>query len=535
MKYGIKLPYDILTGEMNEVSRAICDAFGGADGLLAYYAANLDSVELATVSSQTDGEELLRACRTCASYGLFVTVHGAIAGVTDADAFWEPYLPLFASGLQESYTVTVHPLSDPTESERILRAVCAKAEAAGYPVTLMLENQRDKIAKYPHWLCRGVAETVRKIGSPYLRMCFDFGHHLSNVRLNGRDFDPFEKEIFSLVGHTHIHAVSDSDTHFPLDGGETLLEENLTGLMLCGYDGVLTLELLPGRYRDRFDIRESIVSSISILKTAVHQTAAKLRAAADFAENYVSHVESVRLASEKSACGFGVIGTAAYLVKMGETRVAVDPSLWELPVGADGRQALLDLLGTCDAVIVTHTHEDHFDRKLIAGLCADVPLYLPDFLSCERENVIFSRDGETYEIGDVTLHVFDSEHSEILPGGCFCHVPEYGFAIEYGGAYTVFPTDVRTYEKEHATFPNTNALIAHLWLGREQGLNVYNNPCAEKFCAFVESFGAERVFLSHLCDVRRLIRDMWTDANAALVTGRLKNAALLRVGQWIEL
>lgn len=533
MKYGIKLPYDILTGEMSEISRAICDAFGGADGLLAYFAANLDAVEIATVSLKTEGDALLAACRRCASYGLSVTLHGSFDGVTDADVFFRPYLPLFDSGLQENYTVTVHPLKDPAETERILGEVCQKAER--YPVTFMLENQRDKNAQYPHRLCRQVAERVRAINSSCLRMCFDFGHHLSNIRLNGRDFDPFDAEIFPLVGHTHIHAVSDSDTHFPLYGGETLLEENLTGLMRCGYDGVLTLELLPGRYMDRFDIRASIVSSVSILKTAVHQTAAKLRAAADFAENYVSHVESVRLAAEKAACGFGVIGTAAYLVKMGETRIAVDPSLWGLPVGADGRQALLDLLGTCDAVIVTHTHEDHFDRGLIAELCADVPLYLPDFLSCERENVIVTHDGASYRIGNMILHVFASAHSEIHADGSLGGVSEYGFAIEYGGAYTVFPTDVRTYEKAHATFPHTKALIAHLWLGRAQGLNVHDNPCAEKFCAFVESFGAERVFLSHLCDVRRAIRDIWTDVNAALVTDRLKNTALLRIGQWVDL
>ncbi|MBQ8746906.1 MAG: MBL fold metallo-hydrolase [Clostridia bacterium] len=535
MKYGIKLPYDILAGEMSEISRAICDAFGGTDGLLAYYAANLDSVELATVSSQTDGDELLVACRRCAEYKLFLTVHGSMDGVTDAGAFWKPYLPLFASGLQESYTVTVHPLKDPTESERLLRAVCAKAEAEGYPVTLMLENQCDRKGRYPHWLCRSVADTVRQIGSPYLRMCFDFGHQLFNVQAKGADGDPFDGAVFPLIGHTHIHAVSSGATHFPLDGGEVLLEENLTGLMRCGYDGVLMLELLPGRYMDRFDIRESIVSSVSILKTAVHQTAAKLRAAADFSENYVSHVESVRLAAEKFVCGFGVIGTAAYLVKMGETRIAVDPSLWGLPVGAEGRQALLDLLGTCDAVIVTHTHEDHFDRGLIAELCADVPLYLPDFLSCERENVIVTHDGASYRIGSMILHVFASAHSEIHADGSLGGVPEYGFAIEYDGAYTVFPTDVRTYEKAHATFPHTKALIAHLWLGRAQGLNVHDNPCAEKFCAFVESFGAERVFLSHLCDVRRAIRDIWTDVNAALVTDRLKNTALLRIGQWVDL
>ena len=535
MKYGIKLPYDILTGEMSEISRAICDAFGGVDGLLAYFAANLDAVEIATVSLKTEGDALLAACRRCASYGLFVTVHGSLDGVTEADSFWKPYLPLLASGLQESYTVTVHPLSDPTESERILRAVCAKAETEGYPVTLMLENQRDKNAQYPHRLCRQVAERVRAINSSCLRMCFDFGHHLSNIRLNGMDFDPFDAEIFPLVGHTHIHAVSGSDTHFPLYGGETLLEENLTGLMRCGYDGVLTLELLPGRYMDRFDIRESIVSSVSILKTAVHQTAAKLCAAADFSENYVSHVQSVRSAAEGAACGFGVIGTAAYLIRMGETSIAVDPSLWELPVGADGRRVLLDLLATCDAVIITHTHADHFDRELIAELPPDVPLYLPDFLSCERENVIVTHDGASYRIGNVTLHVFASAHSEMHADGSLGGVPEYGFAIEYGGAFAVFPTDVRTYEKAHTTFSPTKALIAHLWLGRAQGLNVHDNPCAERFCAFAESFGSERIFLSHLWDVRREILDMWTDANAELVTKRLKNVILLRVGQWIEL
>lgn len=269
MKTGIKIPYDMFLDEHSKATEMLLDGFGGREGYLSYLATELTAVEVGVVFHDTDGVVLKNAVAKCKEYGLLVSIHGGLNEVENAQLFFKPYLPLFQAGLQECYNITVHPFENPEETKKLLAEICQAIEKNGYPVCIMLENQRYTRESLKDTLCKNVAQIVREINSPYLYCCFDFGHQLYNQINYGDAFDPTEAEFLSLVKHTHIHSLYGEQTHFPLSCGKTMLEENIRLLKHYGYDGVYLLELAPARYLREFDIKASIEDSLRILKTAL--------------------------------------------------------------------------------------------------------------------------------------------------------------------------------------------------------------------------------------------------------------------------
>jgi hypothetical protein len=76
-------------------------------------------------------------------------------------------------------------------------------------------------------------------------------------------------------------------------------------------------------------------------------------------------------------------------------------------------------------------------------------------------------------------------------------------------------------------------LFSHLWLFK--ALNLYDNPYIEKFTDYVKRFGAEKVYVAHLNDVRRPIDQMWSDIHFEAVKGEMPNSHMFTLGDWIEL
>ena len=528
MRFGIKLSFaDFCEQSMGKTMFG--EQFGEMNNFLDCLSNEFDVVELSAIYKDTNPETLKTAAAMCHKHGLSVTIHGAIDGISGGEEFFAPYLLLFETGIQPVYNITVHPLKNPEETERILRSVCEHIDKNNYPVRITLENQRYADESFKNTLCKDVAGVVKNINHKSLYTCFDFGHKHSNILKYGETFDVVEDDFLVLVRHTHIHSVYEGGTHFPLTCGEAALEGNIVGLLKYGYDEVLLLELLPGRYSDKFDIKESVFDSVSVLKTALAQVERKLEACAKYESGYADSVASVRNCL-KDGNGLGVLGPSSYIIKLGNTKIAVDISLWNLPVDNEGRKALLELLSECDALIITHKHADHFDREIINNIPTEIPCFIPDFIDCDRENVIKTRDGYEAVLKDINLTFFESAH-----GADGNIVPEYGFCIGFEGKNYLFPTDVRDYKEEHRVFENTEVLIAHLWLGRANALNIHNNSYVNDFSAFARSFGAKRVYLSHMFDVRREIEDMWTDIHSDLVKEIIDNVNVIKTGDWIKL
>ncbi len=498
MKIGCALPFGLFSGKESPLSRA----FGGAEGVLDFCAQTFDTVELRTVSATADPQAVLAAAKKCLSLGLGVTIHGQLTET--AETFFAPYLALFDAHLQAAYSITVHPRADLALTECLLAEICRIAEKEQYPVTVMLENQRVKNG-VGTGVCADVAAIVRRIASPYLKVCFDFGHSLSNERNFALDTPTVD--FYALVRHTHIHSLDHGRTHFPITHGETLLDRNLDALVACGYDGVLSLELSAERFEEYYDVRASFARSAALLRQTAAAAVRHARLLAQYEQQYIDAVREARARLEQYPAAVALVGPAAYLLKLGATRIAVDVSLVGLPTPPSARQELAALLADFDAAIVTHAHRDHYDAALLRALPPSVCRLVPDFMADGAGDCTAVTAEGKYLVGETEISFFASEHRS---------VPQYGFAIRYGGRHLVFSGDVRDYTAAHPVFPDTALLVAHLWLGRAAALAPKEELCAD-LVRFIDSHRAERVLLGHLYDTRRPLADRWTDHHVRLV------------------
>lgn len=538
MRFGTKLPIDLFALEPSEASRLLLDEFGGMEKLLSYLSRNVDAVELSTIGSKSDPALFQNAVSCCKCHDIEVTIHGLLKESESAEDFFVPYLPVFALRCQECYNITLHPLKEKDDTIRALQELCAYADKMGYPVTFTLENQRLTNEYSINGICRSVGEMVGKINHPKVKTCLDFGHHLSNQRKHGKDADPLDEVFAERVGHTHIHSMYEGTTHFPLFCGETDWDNILTILLERNYDGIFSLELDFNRFAGTFGLKESLCRSITILKNACHQAEQKEMERLRYQKDYPDILKSIAEQWSNLSKGVALLSPSSYLLKLGDVRIAVDPSLLDIPVPPEGRETFLELIRSCDVVIYTHKHGDHYDSQVAAEIKNTENLWLiPDFFSqndirggkLSEKNCIFVKADQTCSLGDVEIKFFESCHSSKDN-----FVPEYGFAILYEGKHYVFPVDVRTYDEDLVQpFPDTEVMFAHLWLGREKALEP-DEGYIKKFAAFVNAFGAKRVCLGHLFDVRREIRDMWTDLHYRELAGKIENLSPLHIGDVIS-
>ncbi len=526
MKFGIKILLNTFAEELNATTQRIINSFGGVDMMLAALSKELYSVELASVREDTPPELLLKAFEVCKAHGLEITVHGALPDGSPDD-FFVPYEALLKRR-EAPLNVTVHPHFPKERSVTYLKSICSRIERENLPLRITLENQRYRDKYTADMGCRTVTEIAKEVNSSVLFLCFDFGHQLSNIRNELEPIDLTDDEFFSRVKHTHIHSLFEGKTHFPLSVGETALDYNLKNLFKHGFDGVLMLELGPDRYFDRFDTKTAALDSIGIIKKA----AALAKAALLEEENFKTYGKRVAEAYKKlktAEKGIMAIAPAGYIVKLGDTLIAVDPSVNRLPLSETDKALAIKLVSSCDCAIVTHSHTDHYDKALLADLPEDIPVYIPDFMPDKNKNAVSVTDGTVIEKKGVKITFFDSPHSR---GENI--VLQYGFALTYKGKSYVFPTDVRDYLKPHPVFKNTGAVVAHLWLGRQNSLKCKGNY-TEEFIEFFSSFGAEKYFVGHLLDTIRPIEDMWNDMHFDIIKDGLKNSQMLKTGDFSEL
>ncbi len=522
-KIGCSIRFSTFTSEPKQGAINLYNAFGGKEKLLEFLGKNVDAVELRMVDSSTSPLDLLNAVELIKSYGITATIHGTLAPV---EAFFLPYKKLFSSNVQNFYNIIVHPTQDRIETVKNLKDICQEIEKNNYPVRITLENQRKKTEDY-FGTCADVTDIVTEISSPHLFTCFDFGHQISNERKYDTDF--LQDDFLRLVKHTHIHSIYEGRTHFPLNHGETLLERNITCLIEKGFDGVFSLELSSERYENDFNVKDALVSSINILKTAVSQVILKNKMINFYKNDYLTQLEKLKLDFEKSKNCVALIGHSCYLIKFENTLLAVDLSPTVLPLGDKEKTFVLEWLKDFDGYITTHAHIDHYDPNFYPLIPKNLIKYLPDFIDSHEENPVKTFDGARFLVKDIELCFFESGHT-----GAGKMVREYGFYIEYNGEKYLFPCDVRNYDFAYPKFDNVRALFCHLWFGRGQALINTPNEYALKFCDFVKQFNAKENFVAHLYDLHRPIEEMWSELHVDIIKPLLPNVKEFLVGDLIE-
>ncbi len=272
MKTGIKLVLNLFEQEKSDSTKKILDDFGSLDALIGYCSENLDGAEISAVRINTDPDFVFDTVISLENAGLHITIHGTLNPDITGEMFFAPYKKLLESGkLSHTLNITVHPLKTEDETTDILRGIVEYIDSVGYNVRITLENQRNKSEATVFAGCMGVKRIVKKINHPRLRLCFDFGHRMSNIKKEMQPFDAIDDEFFSLTSHTHIHSYFEGRTHFPLNFGETALCENISTLKKYGYDEMYLLELMPERYPDDIPIKDSYTESIRILNDAIEK------------------------------------------------------------------------------------------------------------------------------------------------------------------------------------------------------------------------------------------------------------------------
>ena len=214
---------------------------------------------------------------------------------------------------------------------------------------------------------------------------------------------------------------------------------------------------------------------------------------------------------------------ASYIIRTANTLWAVDPVL-QADVHKVADDTLYDTLSGLSFVLITHLHPDHFDPVLMEKLKGSSILWvLPDFMPEDiRKRILpllgryrFVHADEKLQLGDATITVFESCHSDVFEGKLY-EVPEYGYRVHIGGRSFLFPVDVRNYTPQGNHAP-VDELFLHVWLGRKKALNpeieMINN-CARYFL----HFKPQRVWLSHLYDYTRTAESMWTNTHATMLS-----------------
>lgn len=254
----------------------------------------------------------------------------------------------------------------------------------------------------------------------------------------------------------------------------------------------------------------------------IRQKISRKKAKNFYEKQFFQKIKQIKAAFSDGKDRIALLTHAGYLLQLGGTRIAVDIAPIWFPLTEESKQALDGLIDTCDGVLLTHDHGDHYDRGWLEGL--SVPVYVPDFLEVAGATPV--ADGEKRKIGNVLIRFFAAAHVT---------VPEYGFCVESGEKRLLFPGDIRDYSREIPNFGKVSAVFAHLWLGKDRALQLKNNPCIPQFCQFAKQFGAEKIFLAHLDDPGRNDENMWSDVHFRAVKKHLPEGVCFRAGDTIGL
>lgn len=284
IRIGCALPMSLFESLENPVqcsdpiTTALLSAFGNQNQLFEEIAHTASSVELRSVFTSALPQTVLFAAELCKSNNMAVTIHGAFNS-KNSDCFFRPYYLLFESGLQDVYTINLHALWDIEGTKRMLDFLLCTIEREKFPVKIVLENNRIGNTRHCGDSIEEVCEIVRNFNSKHLSACWDMGHTYAdilhhNVRFIDNMSDSHNPLIPSIrdlkqVGHTHIHAIGNNTTHYPLNHGELPLADYLSSLLQVDYDGILNLELEFDRFMSEYPIKDSLLESLHILKSTL--------------------------------------------------------------------------------------------------------------------------------------------------------------------------------------------------------------------------------------------------------------------------
>jgi sugar phosphate isomerase/epimerase len=284
MQIGLSLPPDYLANSRTRGSAARVwqSAFGrAAFSLKELHEAGVASIELRSISKDTDPDLAISAAHRVLDAELDLTIHGHLPGLILGDTFAELYPPLvpLVEALYEcecESVMTLHCYSaaganaDELADRTVyaLRKIVAIFQREDVPLRIALEINHIGARSDPGVTYEGILDIIARVDSSRIGACWDFGHAFMNVQHGQLERVPSTGFLRSVI-HTHIHDLGPR-THSPLTCGVVPLGLFLDLLLGAGYSGILNLELSPERFQG--PVKELVYASIDRLTDCVRRS-----------------------------------------------------------------------------------------------------------------------------------------------------------------------------------------------------------------------------------------------------------------------
>ncbi len=547
--FGVSVPYKYL--------RDGRDIFGefpfekGSPCPLAAYLVSLGagSAELRQVGPSEDPADVLRAARILWNAGLAVTVHGKVKSLKSAvsDVF-DPISLLIENlpyEIQKRVNVTIHPIAAPdcdflSENVKMLTDLVRHVIENDLPVSIALENKRlmpDDSFGDCCPLVRDAVEAVRDAfdlpdpdlcrsdKNPVVGICFDMGHYAWYKKTSDPDapYCPPDEKFMKYVIHTHIHGLSGANkTHFPIvTGSELPFVENLRAFERS-YAGILNLELEPKRFWEKITFSEAIRKTLERLRQSLTLTYQMFD---DLRKNFADRLYSSLSLLDESAAGarFSLPQSTFYVFNTNGTKWVADPSVRAAGKITGMTEKLPGLLKKADYIFISHAHSDHFDKDVVRLSAGKGPKWIiPDFmvdkalsLGLSENEIVTSRANEPLSLGNLTVYPFKGRHFRPVSGK---GVPCMGYKITSEGAPSILLVgDVRDYSVcDLPDVGRADVVFAHVWLGDKKCMEK-DFPMIADFVRFYSSFGAKKIFLTHLYESGRAEESCWRREHAEMI------------------
>ncbi len=504
---GVSLPLSLLSRESAERE----------DMLSTLSAQGVKSIELRTVRRDCVPEEAAKIAKMLWKKGFSVTVHGEVKSLDTCieDLFFP--LSLLLSLCKSTLCITFHPIAG--DNRALLEKLSDHAKANALPVMLCLENNRRLPDKSEGDSLALVYRAVSEAARENVGICFDMGHYAYYLKKTGSALLPVApKEVLPWIRHTHIHALKDLRTHFPL-GDFDLPVKEIIFQMSHGYYGVYNLELDFPRLAEDFSPVEAVNVSLPVLRRALPPTAFLYDRIREEFDVSFQKALSVKETEENAV---SLIHSSSYLFATRGYFWAMDIAFracWDL---AQGMEEISERLRDLKLIVVTHGHRDHLEEKTVRALAKNDTLWLiPDFLKEKAlsfglppEKMILAEEGKDRTVGPLSILPFRGRHFRPVSGR---GVRSFGYLIRVeDGPVLAFPGDVRDYSEPLFPFENADLCFAHVWLS-DDNRNEETYTSVPLFARFMLSASQKRILLAHLYENGREDHKMWQGEHAKLI------------------
>lgn len=215
-------------------------------------------------------------------------------------------------------------------------------------------------------------------------------------------------------------------------------------------------------------------------------------------------------------------GPTSYVFSLDDVKFAVDLQVRRSVDLEKVRTRLMSDVSEISFILITHQHDDHMCIPLMRELAnTDIIWYIPygtreDLIKkslIKKENIIWVKDGDCWEIGQLKFRAFKSPHTK--PGEAV--FLQCGYEIQAPEGKILISGDIRDYEYEgFPEFGDVDLCFAHLWAGNDALNSESYMPLLKQFVECHASFAAKKYFLCHLYEIGREDKYLWHSGHAEL-------------------